>query len=156
MLGKVCGNSCLLSLGLLLVAILARRLSQAAEYSRQQSSQIEQLEKLGRAILDAPPDGSNLSACAEETRIIHVRLTSDPDLDGIHRHAHPGASVQSCSIGSLPGTGCKRKTKHFFPCRVKGCLGTLPSRSQVQSFYAQSRMWKLISRLGKSSSSCKP
>ncbi len=49
-------------LGLILVAILARRLSQAAEYSRQQSSQIEQLEKLGRAILDAPPDGSELSA----------------------------------------------------------------------------------------------
>jgi serine phosphatase RsbU (regulator of sigma subunit) len=48
--------------GLLLVAILARQLSQAAEYSRQQSSQIEQLEKLGRAILDAPPDRSNLSA----------------------------------------------------------------------------------------------
>ena len=48
--------------GFLLVAILARRLSQAAEYSRQQSNQIEQLEKLGRAILDAPPDGSNLSA----------------------------------------------------------------------------------------------
>jgi serine phosphatase RsbU (regulator of sigma subunit) len=49
-------------LGLILVAYLARRLSQAAEYSRQQSSQIEQLEKLGRAILDSPPDGSNLSA----------------------------------------------------------------------------------------------
>ncbi len=51
-----------LMIGLILVAFLARRLSQAAEYSRQQSSQIEQLEKLGRAILDAPPDGSNLSA----------------------------------------------------------------------------------------------
>jgi serine phosphatase RsbU (regulator of sigma subunit) len=48
-------------LGLILVAVLARRLSQAAEYSRQQSSQIEQLEMLGRAILDAPPDGSDLS-----------------------------------------------------------------------------------------------
>jgi serine phosphatase RsbU (regulator of sigma subunit) len=47
-------------LGLILVAVLARRLSQAAEYSRQQSSQIEQLEKLGRAILDSPPDGTNL------------------------------------------------------------------------------------------------
>jgi serine phosphatase RsbU (regulator of sigma subunit) len=48
-------------IGLLLVAILARRLSHAAEYSRQQTSQIEQLEKLGRAILDAPPDGSKLA-----------------------------------------------------------------------------------------------
>jgi serine phosphatase RsbU (regulator of sigma subunit) len=51
-----------LMLGLILVAVLARRLSQAAEYSRQQSSQIEQLEKLGRAILDAPPNGTDLSA----------------------------------------------------------------------------------------------
>jgi serine phosphatase RsbU (regulator of sigma subunit) len=49
-------------MGLILVAVLARRLSQAAEYSRQQSSQIEQLEKLGRAILDAPPNGSELAA----------------------------------------------------------------------------------------------
>jgi len=46
--------------GLLVVAIMARKLSQSAEYSRQQSNQIEQLEKLGRAILDTPPDGSNL------------------------------------------------------------------------------------------------
>jgi serine phosphatase RsbU (regulator of sigma subunit) len=49
-------------LGLIIVAILGRRLSQAAEYSRQQYNQIEQLEKLGRSILDAPPDGSDLSA----------------------------------------------------------------------------------------------
>jgi len=47
-------------LGLLLVAILARRLSHAAEFSRQQSRQLEQLEKLGRAILDEPPDASTL------------------------------------------------------------------------------------------------
>ena len=47
-------------IGLLLAAILARRLSQTAEYSRQQFNQIDQLEKLGRAILDAPPDGSDL------------------------------------------------------------------------------------------------
>lgn len=47
-------------LGLLLTAVLARRLSQSAEYSRQQSNQLEQLEKLGRAILEAPPDASTL------------------------------------------------------------------------------------------------
>jgi serine phosphatase RsbU (regulator of sigma subunit) len=47
--------------GLLLTAVLARRLSQAAEYSRQQSRQIEQLEKLGRDILASSPDGSELS-----------------------------------------------------------------------------------------------
>lgn len=47
-------------LGLLLGAILARQLSRTAEYSRQQFHQIDQLEKLSRAILDAPPDGSDL------------------------------------------------------------------------------------------------
>jgi serine phosphatase RsbU (regulator of sigma subunit) len=47
-------------IGFILVAVLARRLSLAAENSRQQTNQIEQLEKLGRAILDGPPDGSNL------------------------------------------------------------------------------------------------
>ncbi len=53
-------------LGLLLAATLARRLSQAAEFSRQQSLQIVQLEKLGRAILDAPPDGSTLPELLEK------------------------------------------------------------------------------------------
>lgn len=53
-------------IGLLLTAILARRLSMALEYSRQQSRQIEQLEKLGRAILDTPPDGSQLSTVLQQ------------------------------------------------------------------------------------------
>ena len=47
-------------IGLLLTALLARQFSQAAEHSRQQSNQLEQLDKLGRAILDAPPDASTL------------------------------------------------------------------------------------------------
>lgn len=47
--------------GLLMVAFLARRLSMAAEFSRQQSRQLEELEKLGQAIINAPPDGSTLS-----------------------------------------------------------------------------------------------
>jgi serine phosphatase RsbU (regulator of sigma subunit) len=47
-------------IGLLVVAYLARKLSQAAEYSRQQARQIEQLEKLGRAILNSAPDSSEL------------------------------------------------------------------------------------------------
>lgn len=46
--------------GLLMVAFLARRLSMAAEFSRQQSRQLEVLEKLGQAIINAPPDGSTL------------------------------------------------------------------------------------------------
>jgi serine phosphatase RsbU (regulator of sigma subunit) len=48
-------------IGLLLVAYFARRFSQAVEDSRQQSTQLEQLEKLGRAILDSPPEGTDLS-----------------------------------------------------------------------------------------------
>jgi serine phosphatase RsbU (regulator of sigma subunit) len=46
--------------GILLVAYMARRLSWAVEASRHQSRQLEKLEHLGRAIIDAPPDGSEL------------------------------------------------------------------------------------------------
>ncbi len=53
-------------IGLVLIALLARRLSLAAESSRQQSRQLEELEKLGRAILSAPPDASTLPAILEE------------------------------------------------------------------------------------------
>ncbi len=49
-----------LVIGLLLIAILARRLSQTAEASRQQSRQLQALEKLGQAIINAPPDASAL------------------------------------------------------------------------------------------------
>jgi len=57
-------------IGLLLTALLARRFSQAAEYSRQQTNQIEQLEKLGRAILDSSPDSSDLP------EVLHQHVTS--------------------------------------------------------------------------------
>jgi serine phosphatase RsbU (regulator of sigma subunit) len=69
--------------GLLLTAVLARRLSQAAENSRQQSRQIEQLEKLGREILASPPDGSELSTVLKKnvpsmfsSRVILIWTTS--------------------------------------------------------------------------------
>jgi serine phosphatase RsbU (regulator of sigma subunit) len=52
--------------GLLLVAYLARRLSWAAESNRQHSRQLERLEKLGRALIDAPPDASTLTTLLEE------------------------------------------------------------------------------------------
>jgi serine phosphatase RsbU (regulator of sigma subunit) len=52
--------------GLLMVAYLGRQLSWAAETSRQQSRQLEQLEALGRAIINAPPDASTLAAILEE------------------------------------------------------------------------------------------
>jgi serine phosphatase RsbU (regulator of sigma subunit) len=47
--------------GLVLVAILARRLSWAVEASRQKSRQLERLEQLGEDILEAPPDASTLA-----------------------------------------------------------------------------------------------
>ncbi len=53
-------------MGLLLVAYLARRLSMAAETSRQQSRQLRQLEHLSREILNSPPDASALPRLLEE------------------------------------------------------------------------------------------
>ena len=55
-----------LLVGLVLVAYLARRLSMAAEYSRQQSKQLEKLEKLGRELLEVIPNTSSLPAILEE------------------------------------------------------------------------------------------
>jgi serine phosphatase RsbU (regulator of sigma subunit) len=52
--------------GLLLVAYLARRLSWTAESNRQRSRQLERLEKLGRALIEAPPDASALTSLLEE------------------------------------------------------------------------------------------
>jgi serine phosphatase RsbU (regulator of sigma subunit) len=48
-----------LLVGLILVAYLARRLSLAAENSRQQSKQLQKLEKLGRELLEIIPDSSS-------------------------------------------------------------------------------------------------
>lgn len=52
--------------GLFIVAYLTRKFSWAVESSRQQSRQLEQLEKLGRAIINAPPDGSELQNLLKE------------------------------------------------------------------------------------------
>ena len=52
--------------GLVLVAYLTRRLSMAAEYSRQQSKQLEKLEKLGRELLEVIPNTSSLPAILED------------------------------------------------------------------------------------------
>lgn len=52
--------------GFFLVALLARQLSWMAESSRQQSRQLEKLEQLGRAIIDAPPDTENLPEILRE------------------------------------------------------------------------------------------
>jgi hypothetical protein len=46
--------------GLLLVALLSRQLSKFAVRSRQRSRELEKLEQLGRAMINAPPDASTL------------------------------------------------------------------------------------------------
>lgn len=52
--------------GMLMVAILARRLSGAAEGSRRQSRLLERLEQLGRAIINAPPGEETLPDILDE------------------------------------------------------------------------------------------
>lgn len=51
--------------GLLVVAYLARQFSWIAESNRQQSRQLERLEQLGRALINAPPDASTLTTVLE-------------------------------------------------------------------------------------------
>ena len=104
-------------LGLIMVAILGRRLSQTAEYSRQQYRQIEQLEKLGRAILDAPPDGSNLQAVLQEhvpsmfaTLVIYIwtkahgiLIQEPPTAVFDHEHAWRWIQEKNEAYYSMPG-----------------------------------------------------
>jgi serine phosphatase RsbU (regulator of sigma subunit) len=52
--------------GALLVGLLARRLSQTAERSRARTREMEQLEKLGRAIIEEPPDTTRLGELLEQ------------------------------------------------------------------------------------------
>jgi serine phosphatase RsbU (regulator of sigma subunit) len=53
-------------LGLIVIAYITRRFSWVAESSRQQSRQLDRLERLGRAILGAPPDMSTLPDILEQ------------------------------------------------------------------------------------------
>jgi len=48
--------------GLLLTSLLAFGLSRSAEHNRQRSVALDQLERLGRALLNRAPDGSNIAA----------------------------------------------------------------------------------------------
>jgi serine phosphatase RsbU (regulator of sigma subunit) len=52
--------------GLLLGSLLARQLSQAVERSQQRSRELEKLEQLGHAIINAPPDASTLPELLQE------------------------------------------------------------------------------------------
>ncbi|MBT3391833.1 MAG: PP2C family protein-serine/threonine phosphatase [Chloroflexi bacterium] len=87
--------------GMLIVAYLTRQLSWSGESSRQQSRMLEHLERLGRAIIDAPPHTENLPAILEahipnmfpagryaiwifpEDTLVKYPLDWQPDLDAI-------------------------------------------------------------------------
>ncbi len=56
-----------LVVGLLLVAVLARKLSMEAEFNRQRARQLEKLEILGQDIINSPPDASLLPQLLEKT-----------------------------------------------------------------------------------------
>lgn len=68
--------------GLVMVAFLARRLSWAAESSRQRSRQLEQVEALGREIINSAPDGSELGKLLE----VHVPTMFPSARIAIHLH----------------------------------------------------------------------
>jgi len=74
-------------LGVHLVSLLARRLSKAAMLSQEQSREVTQLERLGRAIIAAPPGALDLPALLAEYvpamfryRQIEIRLFPDQTL----------------------------------------------------------------------------
>jgi hypothetical protein len=69
-----------LALGVILVAWMGRRFSQAMADSRQQAVQLEKLEVLGRAILAAPPDASTLPAILA---YIRTHIGAAPQFDDI-------------------------------------------------------------------------
>ncbi|MBX3082809.1 MAG: SpoIIE family protein phosphatase [Anaerolineae bacterium] len=55
-----------LLIGILLVALMAYNLSQQTQRSQQRSRELERLEQLGRALIQAPPDGSTLPVLLNE------------------------------------------------------------------------------------------
>jgi serine phosphatase RsbU (regulator of sigma subunit) len=74
-------------LAVLLVSLLARRLSKAAMLAEQRSREVTQLERLGRAIIAAPPDASTLPDLLAQFipdmlnfRQIDIRIFSRPTL----------------------------------------------------------------------------
>ena len=88
--------------GLLMASLLAHHLSQSVERSQQRSRELERLEQLGRAILNAPPDASTLPDVLEEHvsgmfpfSLIEIHLERDqpfPD-QTLLRHPAPGPLV---------------------------------------------------------------
>ncbi len=142
-------------IGLLLTALLARQFSQAAEHSRQQSNQLEQLEMLGRAILDAPPDASTLPVLLQKhvapmfaSRGILVWTESK----GILLHEPPTFSFER----ELAWKWLQRRAIHRYPHPGAGLPGILLFPIRVQPFSAQSSMLRAVCQLEEFSLSFKP
>jgi len=109
---------CLIA-GVLLVSLLAQRLSRAVERSGQRSRELAQLEQLGRAIIAAPPDVSTLPEILAEfvppmflSVLIEIRLFAGQTL--LHTPAQPAlpaalwdwlrstAQSQAVAVGERP------------------------------------------------------
>ncbi len=109
--------------GLLLVALLARQLSRAAENTRQQSRQVEKLELLGRDLLNAPLDASAL-----------------PEL--LKQHAPPMFSGARQVIWIAPDKILFNETPNWLP-EIDIIWEWLHSQSQGQAFSQKDALpWK--------------
>jgi serine phosphatase RsbU (regulator of sigma subunit) len=114
--------------GLLLASLLAHHLSQAVERSQQRSRELEKLEQLGRAILNAPPDASTLPGVLEEhvsnmfpLSSLEIRIERDPRFPArtLLRHLPQGALVPQygllVSVSTWEWLRTTREAHHFLP-----------------------------------------
>jgi serine phosphatase RsbU (regulator of sigma subunit) len=114
--------------GLLLASLLAHHLSQAVERSQQRSRELEKLEQLGRAILNAPPDASTLPEVLDEhvanmfpLSSIEIRIERDPlfPAQTLLHHLAQGALVPqdrlSVSASTWEWLRTTREAHHFLP-----------------------------------------
>jgi serine phosphatase RsbU (regulator of sigma subunit) len=114
--------------GLLLASLLAHHLSQAVERGQQRSRELEKLERLGRAILNAPPDASTLAQLVEEhvatmfpLSSIEIRIEQSLLLPAqtLLRHLAQGALVPHESLTVAASAWewilTTREAHHFLP-----------------------------------------
>ncbi|MGD2148828.1 MAG: PP2C family protein-serine/threonine phosphatase [Anaerolineae bacterium] len=114
--------------GLLLASLLAHHLSQAVERSQQRSRELGKLERLGRAILGAPPDASTLAQVLEEhvadmfpLSSIEIRIERSPLLPAqtLLHHVAQGALVPHDRLSVGPAIWesilTTREAHHFLP-----------------------------------------
>lgn len=80
-------------IGFLIISIGSNKLSEAVEYNRQRSVELGKLETLGRALLDSPPDGSELTRVLNDhvsdmffRGLLEIRRFPDEIL--VHNFAH--------------------------------------------------------------------